>query len=61
VVALHLAVGLGPADLDEQVADTLLSEQLAQAAVAGVGEVVVGHQPLHLDPLGGEEAKARVR
>jgi hypothetical protein len=55
VVALHLAVGLGPADLDEEVADAVCAEQFAQAVVARVGEVVVAHQPLDLDPVGGEE------
>ena len=55
--AFDLAVGARPVGLGGQVADAVLGEQLAQRAVLGVDERVVGHQPFRLDAVLGEEGE----
>jgi hypothetical protein len=57
LVALHLGVALGRARRDRAVGDGVSGEQLAQAAVAGVGQRVVGLQASRGDAVRGEERK----
>src|SRR5205807_6505561 len=55
LVSLHLPVSLGCAGWDSPGLDGVSGEQLSEAAVVDVGEVVVGLQPSGRDPVAGEE------
>src|SRR6266542_3226512 len=57
VEALNLPVGAWPIRLGGQVANGLAAQQLAQRAILGVDERVVGHQPFRLDAVLSEEGE----
>ena len=55
--AFDLSVGASPVGPGGEVADAVLVAQLAQRAVPGVDEPVVGHESFWLDPVLGEEGE----